>query len=86
MPILLQQDNLYSEDGTWLKKLECQKNVHLKDLHRVTETTLSCKECSHVVHDTDQMSEEDLIVLLKRQPDACIKIHLRNPIFKVTYK
>ncbi len=83
MPILLKQDNLYSEDGTWLKKIECPKDVQSKALQRSSERTLSCKECSHVVYDTDQMSEEDVVALLKRQPNACIKIHLRNPIFKI---
>lgn len=83
MPILLKQDNLYSEDGTWLKKIECPKDVQSKDLQRSSETLLRCEKCSHSVYDTDLMSETDLVALLKRQPDVCLKIYLRNPIFKV---
>ncbi|APO87927.1 hypothetical protein A9199_13705 [Donghicola sp. JL3646] len=83
MSLKIVDDDIYDQDGNWLKKIECPKSAQLKDMQSLSSTMSKCSLCDHVVHNTDFMSESDIMTLLRRDPKACLKISVSNPIFEV---
>lgn len=83
MSLKILHDDIYDQDGNWLKKIECPKSAQLKDMQSLSSTKSKCSLCDHVVHNTDFMTESDIVTLLRRDPKACLKISVSNPIFEV---
>ena len=83
MPLILDGDCIYDGNGTLLKTLGCPKKASLGDLYRLSEIQMECKLCSKPVFDTSAMNEVSIVELLTSNPEACIKINMFNPLFKV---
>ena len=73
--------NIYTEQGKFLKKIECPKRVTLRDLKQKKDNKLYCKNCERNIIDTNYISEENLISLLIKDKETCLKISLSNPMF-----
>lgn len=83
MTLKIQYGHIYAENGEWLKKIDCPKAARLEDMQVLSLKTSHCSLCNHVIHDTDFMSENDIVALLRADPQACLKISILNPIFEV---
>lgn len=83
MTIKIRDGHIYAENGKWLKKIDCPKSARLEDMQVVSDETFKCSLCDHVIHDTDFMSKNDIVALLRTDPEACLKISILNPIFEV---
>lgn len=83
MTLKIQDNNIYAENGECLKKIACPKPVSYRNMSRISDQASMCRECDHIVHNTDFMSEDEIINLLKDNPQACLKISVFNPIFEV---
>ena len=83
MTLKIVDNNIYDQDQVWLKKIDCPKAARLLDMQVLSLKTSHCSLCDHVIHDTDFMSENDIVDLLREDPQACLKISILNPIFEV---
>lgn len=83
MTLKIRDGDIYTENGEWLKKIDCPKSARLEDMQVVSDETFKCSLCDHVIHDTDFMSENDIVALLRTDPQACLKISILNPTFEV---
>lgn len=64
---------LFSDQGEFIKQMHCPLKKQWKDLRKGF-----CKSCSEQVHDTKNMTDLEVLNLLKDNPQACIKIDLHN--------
>lgn len=83
MTLKIRDGNIYTGNGEWLKKMSCPKPVSYREMKQISNQAAMCRECNRMVHNTDFMSESDIVELLKEDPQACLKISLFNPIFEV---
>lgn len=83
MTLKIRDGHIYDENGELLKKMACPKPVSYRDMKRISDQASMCGECDRVVHNTDFMSESDIVNLLKDDPETCLKISIFNPIFEV---
>jgi hypothetical protein len=83
MTLKIRDNNIYAENGQWLKEIACPKPVSYRDMTQISAQVSMCRECERIVHNTDFMSEDDIINLIKDNPQACLKINIFNPIFEV---
>jgi hypothetical protein len=78
---------LFTDKGTFLKKLHCPLSKQWEELH---PTNLlkgkMCDQCKKAVHDTAQLSDEQLSALLKNDVHTCLKIDLNQENLTITYK
>lgn len=81
--LTINQNRIYTEDGTYLKTINCPLNVSDQDLHQISETKFSCEKCVKEVVQTDFLTEDEIIDLLTANPDTCLKISLFDPLFRV---
>ncbi len=74
--------DIFTEKGELLKTIDCPKKVSLKDLMKNKDKSLYCKNCEKNIIDTEYMSEENLINILKKDKNTCLKISRLNPMFR----
>ena len=82
MVLKINGKDIFDQDGNWLKSIHCPKLVQRKDLIAGSGNKYSCSLCEKTIHDTDHMTEEAVVGLLKKDPEACLSINLMNPVFE----
>ena len=73
---------IYMDDGSFLKKIECPKNISASDLNTQPDNKLFCNQCEKNIIDAQAISEDNLIKLLKEDKNTCVKISCLNPMFR----
>ena len=74
--------NIYTDDGSFLKKIECPKNISVSDLNTQSNNRLLCNQCEKNIIDAQVISEDNLIKVLKEDKNTCLKISRLNPMFR----
>ena len=74
--------NIYMDDGSFLKKIECPKNISASDLNIHPDKKLFCIQCEKSIIDVQAISEENLVKVLKEDKNTCLKISRLNPMFR----
>jgi hypothetical protein len=82
MTLKIRNDDIYDKTGNWLKTISCPKKLARGDLDEGAEGNFTCQICERTIHNTDFMTEEQIVDLLVHYPDSCLSINLRNPIFQ----
>lgn len=54
---IIKDKNIFTEDGLFLKKIDCPKKATVKDLIKETDKKLLCNSCKKNVLETEYMSE-----------------------------
>ena len=78
----IKDKNIFSDDGTLLKVVDCPKNVSGSDLIQTSYNQFHCDGCEKQVVATDYLSESAIIQLLADAPDTCLKISRFDPLFR----
>ena len=73
---------IYMDDGSFLKKIECPKNISASDLNTQSNNRLFCNQCEKNIIDAQSISEDNLIKILKEDKNTCLKISRLNPMFR----
>jgi hypothetical protein len=66
--------SLYTDSGKFLKKLKCPIGKTWQELIPSATGTRICDTCTRQVHDTEGMSDEDIVKVLEVDPGACLKV------------
>lgn len=83
MTLKIRDGHIFTDNGEWLKRMACPKSVSYREMKQISHQAALCRECNRMVHNTDFMSESDIVDLLKDDPEACLKINILNPMFEV---
>lgn len=83
MPLTIRDRKIYTGSGDLLKEISCPRRMAKRDLDEGLGDNYHCAHCDENVLNTDQMTESELVTILKEKPDTCLFINLANPIFKV---
>ena len=73
---------IYTNDGSFLKKIKCPKNISASDLNTQSNNRLFCNQCEKNIINAQSISEDNLIKILKEDKNTCLKISLLNPMFR----
>ncbi|MDP2385634.1 MAG: hypothetical protein Q8M29_04635 [Bacteroidota bacterium] len=76
---------LYKEDGSLIKKLNCPYKVSWDKLIPAKENPNAklCSNCNHHIIDTSAYSDEELFSMVQSKPDTCLKINLNQNNIKI---
>ena len=72
---------IYTKEGEYLKTIQCPKKISASDLEQKNKQTLYCNKCEKDIIDTQYTSEKELIKILKKNKNTCLKISRLNPMF-----
>ena len=73
---------IFTQEGKYLKTIKCPKKISASDLEQKDEQTLYCNNCEKDIIDTQHISETELVNILKKNKDTCLKISRLNPMFR----
>lgn len=82
MTLKVKNNAIYDQNGDWLKTISCPKKLAMRDLDKDIQGNYSCKFCEKKIYNTDIMTERQIVELSKQQPDVCLSINLKNPLFE----
>jgi len=75
---------LFADDGTFIKSMFCPSNVKWDELARLDGTTnRTCLICQKSISDTSTLTDSQIIDLVRKDPDICLKIHPDQENIKV---
>jgi len=80
--LIIQDMKIYSEDGTYLKTIDCPEKVKNNYLKNINDKDLLCSKCNKNIIDTKFTTENELINILKKDRNTCLKISRFNPMFR----
>jgi hypothetical protein len=70
---------LYTDNGVFVKKMQCSNDVEWEnmqpgknDLERI------CSECDKSVLNAEFLSDDEVLFLMRRRPDTCVKINAKK--------
>lgn len=78
----IKDKNIYTEDDVFLKNINCPQKISVKNLVVKSPKHLLCKSCKKIIIDTEYIKEEELVKILKKDKNTCLKINKLNPMFR----
>jgi hypothetical protein len=77
-------NTLYTTGGERIKTLHCPMQASWQDMTAADDQNNKvCNHCASVIYDTAVYQEEELVTLLKNQPNACLKVDLNQPNLRI---
>ena len=70
----LHNDSLFTDSGEFIKKLHCPLVKSWDEMHPGQGNSRTCDACSCEVYDTSQFSDRELLLLMSRNPNACLMV------------
>jgi hypothetical protein len=74
---------IYTDSGTFLKRLHCPIGVMWNHMKENGSNTRMCSGCEKTIHDTEHLSDAELEYLLTNDPQACLKVNLNQNNVKI---
>ncbi len=70
----LKTNSLYTDNGELIKKLGCPFKIEWDDLKAVGKRKRRCEKCTHLILDSGQFSDEELLSILRDNPTTCLMV------------
>ena len=69
---------LYTDTGELIKKLNCPYKMKWDDLGLAKRGYRKCSNCNHLIVDTELFTDNQILKMVKDNPDTCLKIDLNQ--------
>jgi hypothetical protein len=74
---------LYTDNGEFIKKLNCPYKINWEDMEVIDLTIRKCLNCDHMIVDTGTLKDEQLFEMVRQNPSTCLKIDLNQSNLKI---
>ena len=74
---------VYSDQGEFIKKMNCPYKLNWMNLDATNTTSRKCSNCDRLVVDTKFLSDDELQNMVKQNPNTCLKIDLNQSNLKI---
>lgn len=71
-------EDLYTDGGEFVKQMNCPYKVKWENLEVTDSNARMCSNCDHEIIDTELLSDDELLDLVKNNPSTCLKIDLNQ--------
>ncbi len=68
--------SLFTDEGDYLKTLSCPLPERWEEMREMGSCCRMCDSCHRAVHDTGEMTDQELQELLRRDSGTCLKVSL----------
>jgi len=76
---------IFTDTGTFVKRLHCPISMMWKDMMENGSNTRACSHCDKTIYDTEHLSDAEIEHLLVKNPQACLKISLDQDNVKIVH-
>lgn len=74
---------LFTENGEFIKKMNCPYKVNWDNLEKSNSLSRRCLNCDQQIVDTEHLSDDALLIMMRENPNTCLKINLNQNNIKV---
>lgn len=70
---------IFTENGEFIKRMNCPFKINWNDLEEVNNSILrKCPSCKQTIVDTEYLSDDRLLNMVRQNPETCLKIDLNQ--------
>jgi hypothetical protein len=74
---------VFTDKGEFIKQMNCPYKVGWDNLEELTSISRKCSNCDHLIIDTENFSDGEVLDLVRETPDTCLKIDLNQDNIKI---
>lgn len=71
-------NELYTDQGQFVKRLYCPFKVERSDMEKTSLIARKCSICKHDIIDTAFLSDEDLLKTVETNKNTCFKLNFNQ--------
>lgn len=75
--------DIYTNKGEFIKTMNCPYKMSWDNLENTNSTMRKCTNCNHLIIDTENIADDELLKIIKQNPDTCLKIDLNQNNIKI---
>lgn len=79
---LLTKD-IYTDKDEFVKTMNCPYKMNWDNLETTKSTLRKCTNCNHLIVDTESLTDDTLLKIVRQNPDTCLKIDLNQHNIKI---
>jgi len=69
---------IYTDKNEFVKRMNCPYKMNWDNLEDTNSTLRKCTNCNHLIVDTEFLTDDDLLVMVRNNPNTCLKIDLNQ--------
>lgn len=69
---------IHTDKGEFIKRLNCPYKMNWDNLEVTHSTSRKCANCDHLIVDTEFLSDDDLLSMVRQNLDTCLKVDLNQ--------
>ena len=74
---------IYTNKDEFIKRMNCPYKMSWDNLDATNSTLRKCTNCGHLIVDTEIISDDDLLKMVRQNPNTCLKIDLNQHNIKI---
>jgi hypothetical protein len=74
---------VYSDKDEFVKTMNCPYKMSWDQLEVTNSSFRKCSNCDHLIVDTEGLSDDQLLKIVRQNPETCLKIDLNQQNVKI---
>lgn len=75
--------DVYTDNDEFVKTMNCPYKMSWDNLEVTHSTMRKCANCDHLIVDTEAITDNELLEIVRQNPDTCLKIDLNQHNIKI---
>lgn len=75
--------DIYTDKDEFVKTMNCPYKMNWDNLEATNSTLRKCAKCDHLIVDTEIVTDDDLLKMVRQNPNTCLKIDLNQQNIKI---
>ena len=76
--------DIYTDKDEFVKRMNCPYKMNWENLEVTNSTLRKCANCDHLIVDTETLTDDELLKMVRQNPKTCLKIDLNQHNIKIT--
>ena len=74
---------IYTDKNEFVKRMNCPYKINWDNLEGTNSTLRKCVDCDHLIVNTEFLKDEELLIMVRDNPNTCFKIDLNQHNIKI---
>jgi hypothetical protein len=74
---------VYTDKDEFVKTMNCPYKMSWDQLEVTNSSFRKCSNCDHLIVDTEGLSDDQLLKIVRQKPETCLKIDLNQQNVKI---
>lgn len=75
--------DIYTDKGEFVKTMNCPYKMSWDKLEVINSNLRKCANCDYLIVDTKDQTDDELLKMVRQNPDTCFKIDLNQHNIKI---